>query len=362
MSNGNSPRAPDGADKAATQSAVDRLTRLVKELRNADLSGLQERTDPRIEAWQRRINGVLADVLGDGTPEYKEHRTGPIESALDTSFGGRFSPEELQDSVRAGLDQAIGRIQAAKRLLEQRLAGGGATAAKTPAPAPAAKASSKPAPTPARSPAAAPLPTPSPAASADLPSAPAPAASTAPTPTPTSSPASTAAPTVAPPPTPLPKPAPSPSQGASVSTDTTRRVAIVNRLGDAEAAAASAFVSQLGMEPVLLAEPPVSDDVTFMDRLEGVRGCDYALVLAPAADLAAASGPARPEVLLEVGYLCGVLPRRRVCFLVKGQPAMAPELQGLVQVQALDEGEVWHLLLAREMRKAGLDVDMNKVV
>src|SRR3954462_6750422 len=52
-------------DKEILEAAVDRLERLAKELKGADLSAIKDRWDDRISALQRRINDALADTLGD---------------------------------------------------------------------------------------------------------------------------------------------------------------------------------------------------------------------------------------------------------------------------------------------------------
>jgi hypothetical protein len=140
---------------------------------------------------------------------------------------------------------------------------------------------------------------------------------------------------------------------------TARRIAIVNRLpGDAGAAAVE-FVTQLGMEPVVVEPASNGSDTSFIDRLEAVRGADYAIVLLPAGALDAAGG--NPLGLLEIGFLFGVLARKRVTFLLPDKPALPPALAGLIASHQLDDGDLWRLLVAREMRKAGLDVDMNRV-
>src|SRR4051812_42258626 len=69
-------------EKAALEAAIDRVTRLAKELRSHDLSGIQERWDPRIEAVQKRINNALGDVLGLGSPDYKTLKVDALESTL----------------------------------------------------------------------------------------------------------------------------------------------------------------------------------------------------------------------------------------------------------------------------------------
>jgi hypothetical protein len=145
---------------------------------------------------------------------------------------------------------------------------------------------------------------------------------------------------------------------------TGRRVAIVCRLDATVGKSAAAFVEGLGLESSLVQASAGSGQHRSIDALDEVRGADYALVVLPASDLgAAAPGAAvRPEILLEAGFLFGAVGRRRVCFLFDGPPALGPELQAVVVHHVLDQAGVWRLLLAREMKQAGLDVDMNRAL
>ncbi|MEO8654700.1 MAG: TIR domain-containing protein [Ramlibacter sp.] len=141
-----------------------------------------------------------------------------------------------------------------------------------------------------------------------------------------------------------------------------RRVAIVCRLDAAIGEAAAAFVERLGLEPSMV--QAFASSGQSIDGLDEVRGADYAIVMLSANELGVASGSAavRPEVLLEAGFLFGAVGRRRVCFLFDGPPSLGPELQGVVVHHVLDEAGVWRLLLAREMKQSGLDVDMNRAL
>jgi predicted nucleotide-binding protein len=143
-----------------------------------------------------------------------------------------------------------------------------------------------------------------------------------------------------------------------------RRVAIVCRLDAAVGKAAAEFVERLGLEPAMVQADTSPGQSRPIDALDEVRGADYAIVMLPANDLGAGSGSAavRPEVLLEAGFLFGAVGRRRVCFLFDGPPSLGPELEGVVMRHVLDEAGVWRLLLAREMKQAGLDVDMNRAL
>ena len=69
----------------------------------------------------------------------------------------------------------------------------------------------------------------------------------------------------------------------------------------------------------------------------------------------------RPALLLEIGFLLGSIGRGRLCFLVAGKPEAVPEL-GAVARHTMDDAGVWRLLLAREMKQAGLEVDLNRAL
>jgi hypothetical protein len=62
--------------------------------------------------------------------------------------------------------------------------------------------------------------------------------------------------------------------------------------------------------------------------------------------------------MLAVGFMLALLGRSRIALLGGDAPAA---LAGCVHVPLDDEG-LWRLLLAREMKKAGLEVDLNRAI
>jgi hypothetical protein len=114
-------------------------------------------------------------------------------------------------------------------------------------------------------------------------------------------------------------------------------------------------VKQLGLEPAFLGDAPANAGGTYIERLGALRDVDYAIVLLSADE------PAQEGVMLEIGFLLGSVGPGRICCVVAGKPAPAPQWDGVVR-HAMDDGGLWRLLLAREMRQAGLDVDMNRAV
>lgn len=124
------------------------------------------------------------------------------------------------------------------------------------------------------------------------------------------------------------------------------------------------FVAQLGLQAIALPDPPNTTDSAFFDRLEGLGDPHFAIVVLAAntsATAPAASNALSPALLLELGFLIRALGRSRVCFLVAGSVAMAPQWEGVVRLP-MDEAGTWRLLLARAMKQAGLDVDMNRAL
>lgn len=67
---------------------------------------------------------------------------------------------------------------------------------------------------------------------------------------------------------------------------------------------------------------------------------------------------ARQNVLLELGYFLGALGRSRVCVLHKGQVEIPSDYLGVVYLQ-MDESGAWRFSLAKELKQAGLPIDLN---
>ena len=87
------------------------------------------------------------------------------------------------------------------------------------------------------------------------------------------------------------------------------------------------------------------------DLLVNYRSGD---VWAPRVELAEA-------LKVELGYFVGTLKRRGVCVLHEPGVEIPSDFHGVVYVP-LDPGGAWRLLLAKEMKAAGLDIDLNKAI
>ncbi|EGR2423399.1 TIR domain-containing protein [Vibrio cholerae] len=129
----------------------------------------------------------------------------------------------------------------------------------------------------------------------------------------------------------------------------------------------SSFIKDLGFEPIILHEQ-ASGGHTIIEKIENYSNVGFGVVLYTPCDLGAKneekfqpSPRARQNVVFEHGYLIGKLKRGNVCALVKGQVETPNDISGVVYVN-LDDHGAWKIALAKELRKAGYDVDMNNVL
>ena len=70
---------------------------------------------------------------------------------------------------------------------------------------------------------------------------------------------------------------------------------------------------------------------------------------------------ARQNVILELGYFLGKLGRRHVSVIYEEGVEIPSDYQGVLYTP-LDPGTAWRFKLAREMKAAGLDIDLNLAV
>lgn len=70
---------------------------------------------------------------------------------------------------------------------------------------------------------------------------------------------------------------------------------------------------------------------------------------------------ARQNVILELGFFLGKLGRKRVCALYQEGVEIPSDYGGVIFVP-LDKNGAWHLPLARELKAAGLSIDLNKAL
>lgn len=128
------------------------------------------------------------------------------------------------------------------------------------------------------------------------------------------------------------------------------------------------FLERLQQEVLILRELP-NKGRTIIEKFEDYSSVGFAIVLLTADDR---GGPvavpfdqqrprARQNVILELGYFLGKLGRNRVCALYRPGVEIPSDYTGVLYV-ALDDAGAWRFALAKELKAAGFQVDLNLAV
>jgi predicted nucleotide-binding protein len=126
------------------------------------------------------------------------------------------------------------------------------------------------------------------------------------------------------------------------------------------------FLRRLEFHPVVL-QDEASRGGTVIEKIEANRDVGFAVVLLTPDDLGRSvkedelKPRARQNVLLELGYFIGHLGRAKVCALKRGEVDVPSDFAGVVW-EKMGDGNGWKLSLARELKAAGHDVDLNKAL
>jgi predicted nucleotide-binding protein len=127
------------------------------------------------------------------------------------------------------------------------------------------------------------------------------------------------------------------------------------------------FLEKLEIEPVILFEQPGAGR-TIIEKLEQNSDVGTAVVLLTpddvgkaARDSAEARPRARQNVVLELGYFVGRLGRGKVAVLYDESVDLPTDYRGVEYIK-VDAEAAWKLKLARELKQAGVPLDMNKAV
>lgn len=145
-----------------------------------------------------------------------------------------------------------------------------------------------------------------------------------------------------------------------------RHVFVVHGHDEASKHEVARFLERLDLNPIILHEQ-ADRGRTIIEKFLDHSRVGYAVVLLTADDLGGSKGSptqkprARQNVILELGYFIGALGRGKVCALRAEGVEVPSDLAGVLYVD-LDAGGAWKLRIAREMKAAGLDLDLNRVV
>lgn len=130
--------------------------------------------------------------------------------------------------------------------------------------------------------------------------------------------------------------------------------------------AIASFVMKLGLNPIMLHEQP-NMGRTIIEKFED-NSADFAIILLTPDEIGTSrrktekSRPrARQNVIFELGYFVGRLGRNRVIVLYKEGVEIPSDYQGLLYIP-MDAAGAWQKTLAKEIKNAGIEVDLNRVL
>lgn len=143
------------------------------------------------------------------------------------------------------------------------------------------------------------------------------------------------------------------------------RIFLVHGHNEAILHEAARFLERLDQNVIILREQP-NKGRTIIEKIEDYADAGFAIILLTNDDRGGPSEVsfeeqnyrARQNVIFEFGYFIGRLGRNRVCALYTPGVEIPSDYSGVLYIQ-LDEQGGWRLALAKEMKAAGLPVDMN---
>lgn len=146
------------------------------------------------------------------------------------------------------------------------------------------------------------------------------------------------------------------------------RVFIVHGRNEAALHSCARFLERLEVPVTVLREQP-SQGRTIIEKFIDYSDVGFAVVLLTGDDIGGLADlpceeqkpRARQNVILELGFFLGKLGRERVCVLYQDGVEIPSDYAGVMFV-LLDTRQAWRLELAKEMKAAGLPIDLNKAV
>lgn len=146
------------------------------------------------------------------------------------------------------------------------------------------------------------------------------------------------------------------------------RVFLVHGHNEAAIHETARFLERFNLDITILREQPNSGR-TIIEKIIDFSDVSFAVILLTGDDRGGEISEtyevqkprARQNVILELGFFLGRLGRKHVCALYQDGVDIPSDYSGVLFIP-LDKNGAWQLALARELKSAGLDVDMNKAL
>ena len=126
------------------------------------------------------------------------------------------------------------------------------------------------------------------------------------------------------------------------------------------------FLEHLGIKPIILHEQ-ANQGKTVIEKIESYTNVGYGIILYTPCDKGGLAScvdedlkyRARQNAVFEHGYLIGKLGRNRVCALMKDDIEVPNDISGVLYIKYREGESGWKLEMAKELKNAGYDIDLN---
>lgn len=150
----------------------------------------------------------------------------------------------------------------------------------------------------------------------------------------------------------------------SVVSENSNNVFIVHGHDEQAKESSARFIEKLGLNAIILHEQ-ANEGKTIIEKLEKHTDAAYAIVLFTPDDVGSSAATsenllprARQNVLVELGYMAAKIGRDKVCVLRKGNVEIPSDFLGVLYID-IDAAGAWRLTLAKELKVAGLKINLN---
>lgn len=127
------------------------------------------------------------------------------------------------------------------------------------------------------------------------------------------------------------------------------------------------FIGQLGLRALTFEEQP-NGGRSIVERFREVMNPPFAIILFTPDEIAVSRDKSKKRqirvsqhVIFEFGYVVAKLGHRRVCALYEEGVEIPSEVSGVASIP-MDFRGGWRLLVAKELKQAGVNVDLNKAL
>jgi predicted nucleotide-binding protein len=158
------------------------------------------------------------------------------------------------------------------------------------------------------------------------------------------------------------------ASNGDIPFDISSTVFLVHGRNDGLKETVARCIEKLGLNVSILHEKS-NEGRTIIEKFEDNTSVAFAVVLMTADDRGGLHDAeygeqlhrARQNVIFELGYFIGKIGRKRVCALYEPLVEMPSDYHGVTYVEIDDKG-AWRFQLARELKQAGLAIDLNRLI